>query len=323
MIINDKIYGKIKITEPVLVALLKSPSVLRLKNISQFGVPDKYYHLKNFSRYEHSVGVMILLRKLGATLEEQAAGLLHDVSVLAFSHVADWVFADGRGGIEDYHDSIHEKFIKRIEIPKILERFNLVLEKIINENNFSLLERKAPDLCADRIDYGLREFKNWLNPKIVNNCIKGLINFNGEIVFSDQKAAFDFAANYLKLQTQHWGGYQAMMRYHLFSQALKIALDKKILSEKDFYKDEQFVLGKFEKIQDETMEKISQMLRNKELKGAKCVLGNLGKKIVKKFRYVDPKIISNGRLIKLSELVPEFQTIIDRHREINRRGLFV
>jgi hypothetical protein len=82
MIINDKIYGKVKIEEPVLLKLLKSPSVLRLKNISQFGVPDLYYHFKNYSRYEHSVGVMILLRKLGATLEEQVAGLLHDVSVL-------------------------------------------------------------------------------------------------------------------------------------------------------------------------------------------------------------------------------------------------
>jgi hypothetical protein len=108
MKINDKIYEKVEIEEPVLLELLKSSSVLRLKNISQFGVPDKYYHFKNYSRYEHSIGVMILLRKLGATLEEQIAGLLHDVSVLAFSHVIDWVFANGRDGVEDYHDSIHE-----------------------------------------------------------------------------------------------------------------------------------------------------------------------------------------------------------------------
>jgi len=79
MLIKDKIFGKVKINEPVLLELLKSPPILRLKSISQFGVPDKYYHIKNFNRYEHSMGVMILLRKLGATPEEQIAGLLHDV----------------------------------------------------------------------------------------------------------------------------------------------------------------------------------------------------------------------------------------------------
>lgn len=87
MNIADPIYGKMRIQKPVLIELLSAPSVIRLKNISQFGIPDQYYHLKNYSRFEHSVGVMILLRKLGASVEEQAAGLLHDVSVSAFSHI--------------------------------------------------------------------------------------------------------------------------------------------------------------------------------------------------------------------------------------------
>lgn len=37
---------------------------------------------------------MLLLRKLGASLEEQLASLLHDISTFAVSHVADWVFAE-------------------------------------------------------------------------------------------------------------------------------------------------------------------------------------------------------------------------------------
>ncbi len=320
MTVEDKIYGKIEIKEPILLELLKSPAILRLKKISQYGVPDKYYHLKNYSRYEHSIGVMLLLRKLGAALEEQVAGLLHDTSVLAFSHIADWVFANGRDGIEDYHDTIHVAFIRKTEIPKILDKFDFVLERILNEHNFSLLERSAPDLCADRVDYALREFKDWLNPGIVNSCIKGLVNYNSEIVFSDKKPAFIFAVNYLELQTKHWGGYQAMMRYNLFSKALKIALDKKILSEKDFYKNEQFVLNKFEKSQDKTIKNILKILKDKKLRGLN---NNSGKKIVKKFRYVDPKVISNGELIRLSRLLPKFQTTIEKHREINKKGLIV
>ncbi len=320
MIVEDKIYGKVKIKEPILLELLKCSAILRLKKISQYGVPDKYYHFKNYSRYEHSVGVMLFLRKIGATLEEQVAGLLHDVSVLAFSHISDWVFAAGRDGVEDYHDTIHEVFIRKTEVPKILDRFDFVLERILDKHNFSLLERNAPDLCADRVDYALREFKDWLNPKIVSSCISGLVNYNSEIVFSDKKPAFDFAVNFLELQTKHWGGYQAMMRYHLFSEVLKIALNKKILLEKDFYKDEQFILNKFEKNQDKIIKSILKILKDKELKG---VNGNSGKKIVKKFRYVDPKVILNGELIRLSKLLPKFQITIEKHREINKKGLIV
>ncbi len=78
--IYDKVYGKEKIKEPVLIELINSDSIQRLKGISQFGMPDEYYHLKTFSRKEHSIGVLILLRRMRANLEEQVAGLLHDVS---------------------------------------------------------------------------------------------------------------------------------------------------------------------------------------------------------------------------------------------------
>ncbi len=201
MKIEDKIYGIAEIKEPVLLELLESPSILRLKNISQLGVPDKYYCRKNFSRHEHSIGVMILLKKLGATLEEQITGLLHDVSVLTFSHVTDWVFGDGKGGVEDYHDKLHKAFIRATEIPGILEKHNFNPERIFNVNKFTLLEKSIPDLCADRIDYSLREFKYWLNPGIVDSCVGGLVNYNGEIVFSNQETAFSFASNFLELQT--------------------------------------------------------------------------------------------------------------------------
>lgn len=320
MIINDKVYGKTEITEPVLLELLKSSSILRLKRISQYGIPDKYYHLNNFSRYDHSVGVMILLKKLGATLEEQVAGLLHDVSVLAFSHISDWVFGNGQNGVEDYHDSIHNVFVGNTHIPAILKKYGFDLDRILDEKNFSLLEKETPNLCADRVDYALREFECWLNPEIVKKCLKSLINYNGEIVFSDAKSAYDFAKNFLELQTKHWGGYEAMMRYHLFSGALKVAINEKMLSEKDFYQDEKFVLNKFEKNKNYAIQSVLKKLRNKKLDTVKA---KNGEKIIKKFRYVDPRVLLSGKLSKLSEIDQKFVKTLEKHRTINSRGLVV
>ncbi len=122
MIISDSVYGKIKIESPVLLELIKSEPIQRLKGISQFGIPEEFYYLKNFSRYEHSIGVMILLKKLGADEKEQIAGLLHDVSHTAFSHVIDWVVGDGL--TEDYQDKQHKKFIQSSSLTKILKKFH-------------------------------------------------------------------------------------------------------------------------------------------------------------------------------------------------------
>lgn len=320
MLITDNIYGKVNIKEPILLELVESPSVLRLKKISQLGVPDKYYHIKNFSRYEHTVGVMVLLRKLGATLEEQVAGLLHDVSVLAFSHVTDWVFGKGREGIEDYHDLIHKEFVNATEIPNILEKHNFILKRILDEKNFTLLEQPIPDLCADRIDYALREFEYWLNPKIVNECIVGLENYSGEIVFNNKKAAFDFSVNFLELQTQNWGGWQSMIRYHLFSNALNLALNKGIIAEKDFYKDESTILDKLNEAKDRRIAEVLSVLEDKELKSVKQ---NSGERIFRKFRHVNPKVIEGGKLVRLSELDNEFVRVFQKHEAINRKGLIV
>jgi HD superfamily phosphohydrolase len=216
MLVKDNIYGSFEIKEKVLLELIKSSAIQRLKDVSQFGVPDKYYSFKGFSRYEHSVGVMLLLRKLDATIEEQIAGLLHDVSVLAFSHITDWVFGKGRKGVEDYHNSIHEQFVKQTEVPKIIKKHKFVIKRILNEENFGLLERNAPDLCADRVDYALREFKYWLNPKAVNVSLKSLINYKNEIIFDDVSSAYVFASSFLKLQKLHWGAADPVNRYSIF-----------------------------------------------------------------------------------------------------------
>lgn len=320
MTIKDKIYGEVDIKEKVLLKLLNIPSMLRLKRISQFGIPDKYYHFKNFDRYEHSVGVMLLLRKLGAAIEEQVAGLLHDVSVLAFSHITDWVFGQGRKGKEDYHDSIHDRFIKNTEIPSILAEYNLDLDRISDLENFSLLERESPDLCADRVDYALREFKYWLNPKIVNNCIDSLICFNGEMIFNNPQSAYEFADNFLQLQMKHWGGFGAVMRYHLFSKVLKTAIDRSYISEPDFYKDEDFVFNKLKKSKDKEIDELLTDLETGDLEKHR---NNLGQKVIKKFRYVDPKVKQGNNLIKLSSLKPEFLIFLERNRETNKRGIMI
>lgn len=158
MFISDSIYGNYNI-EKVLEELIKCQPVQRLKKIYQGGA--SYYVNKawNVTRFEHSVGVMLLIKKLGGSIEEQIAGLLHDASHTAFSHVIDVVF-DNQA--EDYHETIYQQVIEESDIPEILEKHGFDYQRILfDHTKWTLLEQPAPELCADRVDYTLRDMYHY------------------------------------------------------------------------------------------------------------------------------------------------------------------
>ncbi|MBT2713840.1 HD domain-containing protein [Pseudomonas sp. ISL-88] len=85
MKIIDNIYDDYLIDD-ILEELIFSNPVQRLKGVYQGGASYFVNEKWNVTRYKHSIGVMLLIKKLGGSLEKQIAGLLHDVSHTAFSH---------------------------------------------------------------------------------------------------------------------------------------------------------------------------------------------------------------------------------------------
>ncbi len=311
LLLSDRIYGKHYISEPVIIELLKSRSVLRLKNISQYGPPAKYYHLKPFSRYEHSVGVLLLLKTLGASIEEQVAGLLHDISHTAFSHVVDWVV--GSNEKENYQDKLHSKFFTNSDVQPILVKNDIDPKKISDYKNYTLLESKIPSLCADRIDYALREFP----AATAKKCFAGLLIHKNRLVFKDKKTALLFADNFLHKQETHWGGFEAGVRYINLARVLKLAIEKKHISFEDLSKDDNYVVKKLEAIKDIEIINVLKRLRKKNLSGIKkdTVL------FKKKFRYVDPSYLVRGKIKVLSTEDKKYRIKIYKASEMNKKGI--
>jgi len=317
MMIHDNIYGTTKITELVLLELIASKPILRLKKISQYGVPDEFYFYPGYSRYEHSVGVMILLRKLGAGLEEQIAGLLHDVSHFAFSHTAEWIFKKAGDIEEDFHDFLKREFVEKTEIPAILKKHGFDIDYLLDEGNFPLLERDIPDLCADRIDYVIRQFKYFENPAIVDGILKSLIVVDNKIAFNDKKVAREFAEGFVILQTTRWADEKSVKIIHLLVETFRLALDKGIIKEADFHRDDDFILAK---LKSSKSKEILNILNTLSLRD-QTLIKKRGETVYKKFRHVDPMVFANGPLKRLSEVDPEFKAVLREHREINQRGI--
>ncbi|CAI7666608.1 unnamed protein product [Penicillium pancosmium] len=153
--IIDQLYGTHVISEPVLVSLLESPEMRRLGGVHQHGVTGLLGLSPRVTRLEHSVGAFLLVRKVGGSLEEQVAALLHDVSHTALSHVVDWALS--KPGEDSFHEVRKEQYLKTTQLPELLTKYGFEDQKPFHEDLFPLVEMPSPHLCADRLDYALRD----------------------------------------------------------------------------------------------------------------------------------------------------------------------
>ncbi|KAL1406882.1 hypothetical protein Q8F55_006291 [Vanrija albida] len=154
-LITDAIHGAVELAEPVLLDLLAAPAVRRLAGVHQHGVTGLLGHTARVTRLEHSVGAMLLVRRAGGGLEEQVAALLHDVSHTVLSHVVDCAFPPGARG--SFHEDEKERYVATTSLPALLRAHGLDPSAVLDEEAYPLVERPAPHLCADRLDYGLRD----------------------------------------------------------------------------------------------------------------------------------------------------------------------
>ncbi|UOQ69688.1 HD domain-containing protein (plasmid) [Hymenobacter volaticus] len=104
MYYEDPLYSAVELPEAI-AALLRTPPMQRLRGIHQGGAIVLANPAINHTRFDHSVGVMVLIRRLDGSLWKQLAGLLHDVSHMAFSHLIDYVLDYAE---EDYHEQRYE-----------------------------------------------------------------------------------------------------------------------------------------------------------------------------------------------------------------------
>lgn len=197
MIIKDKLYDTVVVKEPILIELVESAPMQRLRGVTMGGIVAVLGISPRTTRFEHSVGAMLLVRRLGASIEEQVAALLHDVSHTALSHVIDYMF--DRALAQDFHDDEKANYVRQTEIPAICDRYGFDLAAVLDERRYPLLEQPQPRLCADRADYTLRD----LEPLGVASHAEALslltkiIAVEGRMAFTDTDSARGFGDAYM------------------------------------------------------------------------------------------------------------------------------
>ena len=101
-IINDPVFGFIKIPRGLLYDIVRHPLMQRLNRINQLGLASVVYPGARHTRFQHSLGAFYLMSEAVRSLREkgiyifdseaeavQAAILMHDIGHGPFSHVLE------------------------------------------------------------------------------------------------------------------------------------------------------------------------------------------------------------------------------------------
>ena len=301
---DDAIYGYVDITEPVLLDLIESDAMQRLHGVSQHGVTALLGITPSFSRFEHSMGAMLLVRSLDATLAEQVAALLHDISHTAFSHVIDFVFDDHSG--QSYHEVKKEAFVAASDIPEILSRHGMDWHDFMDEEPFLLLEQAAPALCADRLDYFLRdlEFLGLASRSEIAAVIKFLVVNDGRIAVADFETARWLAYTFIEADRASWSSFREVGLYQLTAEAIKAATRIGLIQELDYWGSDDALWQKLNSTDHPEVKSLVRLISP----GTRFAWNNESPlfRVGTKVRSIDPPVVHSKGVTRLSELDPEF-----------------
>ena len=283
----DRVYGPVTVDDPEVLALVAGPTFERLKGIKQAGPSALAFPFKQVTRYEHSLGVYILLGLLGASRKERIAGLLHDISHTAFSHAVDFVFSSEQ---QDHHEGLKPEFLHRADLAGPLATLGYVPADFYDDSIYPLLERPLPGLCADRLDYFFRDSRacGVMTAAQVGRYLDHLTVVEGtSIAFTSAEVAREAAEQFAQMNRDWWASPTEAFLYNEFADALRAGFDCGVLDLGSLLGDDESVLQKLQGSTDpRVLAKLDRVLHFQ----AGSIRGFVPK-VQPKIRWIEPSVV--------------------------------
>ena len=164
-IINDPVFGFIKIPRGLLLDIVQHPLMQRLTRIKQLGMANVVYPAAQHTRFQHSVGAFHLMSEAILSLQQkghfifdseaeavEAAILMHDIGHGPFSHVLENTLITGIS-----HEKISLLMMEQIN-QEMQGALNLALKIFKGDYPKKFLhELISSQLDMDRLDYLRRD----------------------------------------------------------------------------------------------------------------------------------------------------------------------
>lgn len=253
--------------------------------------------LEPYTRYEHSLGVALILCRFTDRKEVILSGLFHDIATPAFSHVIDFLNGDHETQ-ESTEGETYSIIAGSPCIASLLNRDALSVSDVADYHLYSLADNDSPRLSADRLEYMLGNIVNYGYGTLeqVQRFLEDLcagINEDGEeeMMFMHEDIAEEFAL--LAMKCGHiFSCNEDRYGMEFLAGILKNAVKEGILEYDDFRRTEAEVIALLmnSSMKDQWMQftQMNRLLISEEQKE-----GYL--QVHAKRRYIDP--LCNGRRV--------------------------
>jgi uncharacterized protein len=297
MRLQDRVYGRASIEDPRILDLIESPTFQRLKGVRQAGPSALAFPFKDVTRFEHSLGVFLLLRRLRAPRREQVAGLLHDISHTAFSHAVDFVFTSTE---QDHHEHLKPLMLERPDIMQALAALGFAPCEFYDDTVYPLLEQPIPLLCADRLDYFMRDGLacGVVSTDFVERVMSSMAVVDKKIVLRDVGVAREATALFATMNRDWWASPTEAYVYNEFADALREGLRLGVLNRDDLMTEDSVVLAKLDASKSRKIARKLDAIRHLQPDATQGYVA----RIVPKERWLDPPVQLNGSIERLSAL---------------------
>ena len=266
-----------------------------------------YKDFDKYSRFEHSLGVALIVYHFTHDEKMTLAGLFHDIATPSFAHVIDFLKGD-----HDKQEATEERtslLIKRDDvIQEELAKLHLKTSDVDDYHLYPIADNDSPRLSADRLEYTLHNLYNYKFASLeeiqeLYDDLKVTLNEEGveELAFQHQNIAKKFTL--LTLKNSHiYVTDEDRYGMEYLARMLKRQIEKGILTEDDLYTTEKEVIIKLLS-NKESKEDWLDFRSLSKIKKEETPSSNTSYKISSKKRFINPLIIDKGRISKLDKEV--------------------
>lgn len=216
-IINDPVFGFIKIPKGLLLNIVKHPLMQRLTRIKQLGMGNVVYPGAQHTRFLHSIGAFHLMSEAVLSLEQkgvfifdveaeavEAAILMHDIGHAPFSHVLENTLIHGIS-----HEEISLMMMQRIN-DEMHGELNLAIKIFKDEYPKHFLHQLiSSQLDVDRLDYLRRDsfFTGVTEGNIGSARIIKMLNVVDDALVVESKAIYSIENYLTSRRLMYWSVY--------------------------------------------------------------------------------------------------------------------
>ena len=242
-ILNDPIYGFIRIPNSLIFDIIEHASFQRLRRVSQMGFSNLVYPGANHTRFHHALGCLHLMQKTinvlrvkGVNVSEEEenalciAILLHDIGHGAFSHALEHSIVTGIT-----HEEISLKYMQKLN-EEFTGQLDLAIEIFTGKYPRLFLQQLiSSQLDIDRLDYLKRDsfYTGVAEGNISSDRLIAMMNVVDDELVIEKKGIYSVEKFLIARRLMYWQVYlhkTSLVAEHML---VKVLMRAKELAEKN------------------------------------------------------------------------------------------